>query len=57
MSARPQVGIGMLRAEASPSLVDGAGLEYRFAGNRIEGSNPSASAERAGAAVAIAQLF
>src|ERR1044072_6956831 len=34
------------RAEASPSLADGAGLEYRFAGNRIEGSNPSASADR-----------
>lgn len=27
-------------------MADGAGLEYRFAGNRIEGSNPSASAVR-----------
>lgn len=32
-------------AEASPSLVYGAGLEYRFAGNRVGGSNPPASAD------------
>lgn len=35
------------RAEASPSLVYGAGLECRFAGNRVVGSNPTASANDA----------
>ena len=34
-----------MRAEASPSLAYGAGLEYRFAGNRIESSNLSSSAQ------------
>jgi pimeloyl-ACP methyl ester carboxylesterase len=44
LSAKREPSV-LLPPEASPSLVYGAGLEYRFAGNRIEGSNPSASAK------------